>query len=155
MIDDCCDNHHIQEENPFGNDENQVIASTSQHVTQAHTGEHQQDHSNTSGTQHFVFGSSKNEQSSSLQNVVQELEISDHALVHPSMHLSRKSTSDVDRQNINVKVEYGESIDLYMRELEMQNLTQDCLTKHKVTPALRARMIDWMIEVLTNFKCDD
>jgi len=27
--------------------------------------------------------------------------------------------------------------------------------KHKITPALRARMIDWMIEVLTNFKCDD
>lgn len=27
--------------------------------------------------------------------------------------------------------------------------------RHKVTPALRARMIDWMIEVLTNFKCDD
>ena len=27
--------------------------------------------------------------------------------------------------------------------------------RHKITPALRARMIDWMIEVLTNFKCDD
>ena len=29
------------------------------------------------------------------------------------------------------------------------------MIKHKITPALRARMIDWMIEVLTNFKCDD
>jgi hypothetical protein len=27
--------------------------------------------------------------------------------------------------------------------------------RHKITPALRSRMIDWMIEVLTNFKCDD
>jgi hypothetical protein len=27
--------------------------------------------------------------------------------------------------------------------------------KHKITPALRSRMVDWMIEVLTNFKCDD
>ena len=27
--------------------------------------------------------------------------------------------------------------------------------RHKITPALRARMVDWMIEVLTNFKCDD
>ena len=34
-------------------------------------------------------------------------------------------------------------------------LTNDSLIKHKITPALRARMIDWMIEVLTNFKCDD
>ena len=27
--------------------------------------------------------------------------------------------------------------------------------KHKITPTLRARMVDWMIEVLTNFKCED
>ena len=32
---------------------------------------------------------------------------------------------------------------------------RDCLGKHAITPALRARMTDWMIEVLTNFKCDD
>jgi hypothetical protein len=37
----------------------------------------------------------------------------------------------------------------------MQFLTAGCLNRHKVTPALRARMVDWMIEVLTNFKCDD
>jgi hypothetical protein len=43
----------------------------------------------------------------------------------------------------------------YTRELELQNLTDNSLMKHKITPALRARMIDWMIEVLTNFKCDD
>ncbi len=43
----------------------------------------------------------------------------------------------------------------YQRELELKNLTNDCLCRHLITPALRARMIDWMIEVLTNFKCDD
>ncbi len=43
----------------------------------------------------------------------------------------------------------------YSRELELKNLTNDCLGRHLITPALRARMIDWMIEVLTNFKCDD
>jgi len=42
-----------------------------------------------------------------------------------------------------------------MRELELHHLTEDCMIRHKITPALRARMIDWMIEVLTNFKCDD
>jgi len=31
----------------------------------------------------------------------------------------------------------------------------DCLGNHKITSNLRARMTDWMIEVLTNFKCDD
>ena len=69
--------------------------------------------------------------------------------------MSRSDTTEVERQNINVNVEYGDSIAKYMRELEVQFLTDDCLIRHKITPALRARMIDWMIEVLTNFKCDD
>jgi len=43
----------------------------------------------------------------------------------------------------------------YTRSLELQHLTENSLMRHKITPALRARMIDWMIEVLTNFKCDD
>ena len=31
----------------------------------------------------------------------------------------------------------------------------DFLLHHKVTERMRTRMIDWMIEVLTNYKCDD
>ena len=31
----------------------------------------------------------------------------------------------------------------------------DFLDNHKVTERMRTRMIDWMIEVLTNYKCDD
>jgi hypothetical protein len=29
------------------------------------------------------------------------------------------------------------------------------LEGHEINATLRARMVDWMIEVLTNFKCDD
>jgi Cyclin, N-terminal domain len=32
---------------------------------------------------------------------------------------------------------------------------EDFLASHKVTERMRTRMIDWMIEVLTNYKCDD
>lgn len=40
--------------------------------------------------------------------------------------------------------------------MELQNDTTGCLDRHsQITHCLRARMIDWMIEVLTNFKCDD
>jgi len=42
----------------------------------------------------------------------------DLSFSHPSAHLSRKETTEVERQNININTEYGESIDLYMRELE-------------------------------------
>ena len=51
--------------------------------------------------------------------------------------------------------EYGKDIDKYTRLLEQEFLTTNCLINHKITPTLRARMVDWMIEVLTNFKCDD
>jgi hypothetical protein len=46
-------------------------------------------------------------------------------------------------------------IDRYLRELEQTYDSTDSLARHNITPALRARMVDWMIEVLTNFKCDD
>jgi hypothetical protein len=32
---------------------------------------------------------------------------------------------------------------------------KDFLVRHDITGGLRARMVDWMIEVLSNFKCDD
>jgi len=38
---------------------------------------------------------------------------------HPTLHMSRQNSSEVERQNINVNVEYGESIAKYMRELEV------------------------------------
>jgi len=38
---------------------------------------------------------------------------------HPSAMLSRKETTEIERQNINVKVEYSEQIELYTRQLEL------------------------------------
>ena len=75
--------------------------------------------------------------------------------LHPSRALSRKDTTDEQRQNINVRHELNEDIDKYLRWYEEQVDVQDCLSRHRITPALRARMVDWMIEVLTNFRCDD
>ena len=54
-----------------------------------------------------------------------------------------------------MRVDDSESIEFYLRELEECYNTRDSLKRHKITPALRARMVDWMIEVLTNFKSDD
>lgn len=65
------------------------------------------------------------------------------------------SLSEIERESLHVTHHYGEDIDAYQRELEVLYNTANSLTRHKITPALRARMVDWMIEVLTNFKCDD
>ena len=74
---------------------------------------------------------------------------------HPSKYLSRETTNEVQRQNINVRADLAEDIDKYLRMLETDYDSTGCLARHKITPALRARMVDWMIEVLTNFRCDD
>jgi hypothetical protein len=68
---------------------------------------------------------------------------------------SPASLSEIERESLHVTHHYGEDIDAYQRELEVLYNTANSLTRHKITPALRARMVDWMIEVLTNFKCDD
>jgi len=76
---------------------------------------------------------------------------------HPSREMSRKFSNDIQRQNVNVRHELNDDIDQYLRDLERksENDVSGCLSRHKITPVLRARMIDWMIEVLTNFRCDD
>ena len=79
----------------------------------------------------------------------------DFGLKPPSSQLPRDATTEIQRQNYNVEIEYGDSIMKYTRELEEKFLTNNSLIRHRITPALRARMIDWKIEVLTNFKCDD
>lgn len=74
---------------------------------------------------------------------------------HPTRHLSRSDTTEFERQNINVDHELSSDIDQYLREVESHYDCSNCLQNHKISAALRARMIDWMVEVLTNFKCDD
>ena len=68
---------------------------------------------------------------------------------------NRRAISEIERENIHVNENFGEDIKAYMRHLETMQPVDNCLIKHKITPNLRARMVDWMIEVLTNFKCDD
>ncbi len=63
--------------------------------------------------------------------------------------------TEVEQQGENAMREYGEEVETYQRELEQRFLAEDCLQKHEITMTLRAKMIDWMVEVLTNFRCND
>lgn len=69
--------------------------------------------------------------------------------------MSRDTTTDVERQGINVRHDLHKDIDKYLRTMEQQYDLKDFLNNHEINISLRARMVDWMIEVLTNFKCDD
>jgi hypothetical protein len=76
---------------------------------------------------------------------------------HPTRQLSRLGTTDYERQNLNVDFELGRDIVQYLRSVEhiMIYDSSNCLQKHDISAKVRSRMIDWKIEVLTNFKCDD
>lgn len=57
--------------------------------------------------------------------------------------------------NENLFSEYWNDIQRNLREEESKpefDVT-DNLARHEVTDSLRSRMIDWMVEVLTNFRC--
>lgn len=57
---------------------------------------------------------------------------------------------------MNLISDYGKEIDGYMKELmQKSQIQQDHLANHKINGVYRAKMIDWMVEVLTAFKCED
>ena len=76
---------------------------------------------------------------------------------HPTLKMSRLTSSDLVRQNINMQSDFAKDIESYLkdREARPQFDTADCLNRHEIKGPVRARMIDWMIEVLTNFNCDE
>lgn len=76
---------------------------------------------------------------------------------HPTLKMSRLTSSDVVRQNINMHTDFAQDIESYLREREgrPQFDTTDCLDRHEIKGPVRARMVDWMIEVLSNFHCDE
>jgi hypothetical protein len=69
--------------------------------------------------------------------------------------LDRATSTEIEREIQHVHVNFSQDIDHYLRGVELQNSSANCLETHKITPLLRSRMVDWMIEVMTNFRCDD
>lgn len=62
---------------------------------------------------------------------------------------------DIEISPSDVLIDYGHEIEVYERSLELCYLPKDCLRSHEITPSLRAKMVDWMVEVMTSFKCKD
>jgi len=69
--------------------------------------------------------------------------------------LAPKWTTEEYRRvcTILVKKDYENAI---MKSIfEEEEAFEDCLARHKITERMRCRMVDWIIEVLTNYKCED
>lgn len=62
---------------------------------------------------HF-FATGERTTDASLHKAVTQSFISEH----PTINMSRAETTEIERQNINTKVEYSEKIEAYTRQLE-------------------------------------
>ena len=70
-----------------------------------------------------------------------------------------------DKKNLIEKDEYREMFSKYVRDDYSNSILESLLVddfkntnfleEHKITPRMRTRMADWMIEVLSNYNCDD
>jgi hypothetical protein len=50
---------------------------------------------------------------------------------------------------------YSDDILDYIKLRETQTTPVMCLDKHNIPANLRAKMVDWMIEVLASYKCTE
>jgi hypothetical protein len=66
-----------------------------------------------------------------------------------------KFTSEEYRRMSSCLVRNDYSKHILKTLLEEEESMEDCLANHKVTERMRMRMIDWMIEVMSNYKCDE
>ena len=74
-----------------------------------------------------------------------------------NIEISNKNKIDID--------EYREMFSKYVRDdysnsiikslLEDEQVNENYLVHHKITERMRTRMVDWMIEVLSNYHCDE
>ena len=79
---------------------------------------------------------------------------------HSSTQLSTVSSCffslEVKEKKYDLITDYAENIDAYLKQLEQQTLLNpQHLSCHKINGIYRAKMVDWMVEVLTAFKCAD
>ncbi len=74
--------------------------------------------------------------------------------VNPSRNLIHADPKE--RARLNLIKDYGSPIDTYMQSLtEINSIGPNYLSSHKITGVYRAKMVDWMVEVLTAFKCSE
>ena len=61
------------------------------------------------------------------------------------------------RESDNLLINEGESSYKYNKFLEENsfNISEDFLSRQKINPIIRTRMVDWMLEVLSVFNCQD
>jgi len=74
-----------------------------------------------------------------------------------NVNLSKKNKIDTDdyREMFSKYVRDDYSNSILQSLLEDEKVNENFLNSHKITERMRTRMVDWMIEVLSNYHCDE
>lgn len=60
----------------------------------------------------------------------------------------------IDKENVILIRNYGTEIYNYMRSIESVGIPSNFLDRHKINAEIRTKMVDWMVEVLSVYKCE-
>ena len=81
------------------------------------------------------------------------------AVLNPEEEVDMKSPKGgVATQSALTKkalIEYGPDVEENLACGESETTLSNCLKNHAIAPLLRAKMVNWMIEVLNTFECED
>lgn len=58
-------------------------------------------------------------------------------------------------ENDNILISYGPEIFNFMKNQERTSVFKDLITRHSLTPEIRIRMVDWIIEIYNVFEFSD
>jgi hypothetical protein len=60
----------------------------------------------------------------------------------------------LEKENVIIIRNYGTEIYHYMRSIEHIGIPSNFMEKHKINPDIRTKMVDWVVEVLSVYKCE-
>lgn len=66
-----------------------------------------------------------------------------------------EQTLYIDRENSLLLKQYGADVYEYSKELEIDTMDENFISKHKIISEVRTKMVDWMIEVLSVYKSEN
>jgi len=98
--------------------------------------------------------SKKDQQNASNSNVPSSLNL-DNLLINIKLSKENKIDTDDYRELVSKYVRDDYSNSILKSLLEDEKINENFLNCHKITERMRTRMVDWMIEVLSNYHCDE
>jgi len=78
---------------------------------------------------------------------------SDSGVILSEKRRARSAPKQKGSTNRSVALAYGKAVHSYLKKSEQEFDKSDFLRSHQISQEYRAKMVDWMVEVLSTFKC--